>query len=352
VKTLWVREPYLDLILAGRKTIEVRVGYENIRHLQPGDQLKLNERHVVTIKRVGRYRNFEEMLAHEDLEAIAPGPLGQDDPGGDPSSEELLLSLRRIYPPEKEALGVIALAFAVPRRYDAVFFDMGYTLVYFEPIQEAIVQEALRTIGVVRSIEEIDAAVRAVWGEYFRDAETIGFPATREHDRETQDLLASRLFESLNAELDEKGSELYSDYVESRFRQPGVIRPYPEVVEVLSALRERGYRLGIISNWSWNLRDRVALAGLESWFELIWASAYAGYNKPHPNIFRQALDELEAPTVEADRVLYVGDSYRHDVVGARNAGMDVVLIDRDGTSDAEDCTVIRDLRELLGILKV
>ncbi len=40
-------------------------------------------------------------------------------------------------------------------RYDAVLFDLGYTLIYFEPPQEAIVQAALQTIGAERSIEQI-----------------------------------------------------------------------------------------------------------------------------------------------------------------------------------------------------
>jgi FMN phosphatase YigB (HAD superfamily) len=77
------------------------------------------------------------------------------------------------------------------------------------------------------------------------------------------------------------------------------------------------------------------------------ASAYAGCNKPHPGIFQQALVQLGVP---ADSVLYVGDSYKHDVVGARNAGIDVVLLDRDGQVPAPDCPVIRDLCELLDLL--
>jgi ASC-1-like (ASCH) protein len=104
VKTLWVREPYLAEILAGRKTVEVRVGYENIRRLEPGDRLKLNDEHEVGIRRIGRYATFEEMLAHEDPAAIAP----------DLSPGELLAELRRLYPPGKEALGAVALELDVP----------------------------------------------------------------------------------------------------------------------------------------------------------------------------------------------------------------------------------------------
>lgn len=98
-KTLWVREEYLDWILAGRKTIEVRVAYSNIARLEAGDCLLLNEQHPYEILRIGRYTGFEELLAHEDPRLIAPGM----EPG------ELLTALRKLYPAEKEALGVIVL---------------------------------------------------------------------------------------------------------------------------------------------------------------------------------------------------------------------------------------------------
>jgi putative hydrolase of the HAD superfamily len=336
VKTLWVREPYLSLILAGQKTVEVRVGYENIRRLRPGDRLKLNDRHVVTIRRVGRYANFEELLAHEDPSAIAP----------DLPAEGLLLVLRELYPPEREALGVVALEIC-RRRYDAVLFDMGYTLVYFEPPQEIIVQEALRAVGVDRSVDEIMAAVHVVWGEYYHDAATVSFPATPEYDREAQASLGMGLLTQLGLGTDPGILRAYLEAIDAGFDRPGVLRPYPEVPDVLASLHEEGYRLGIVSNWSWNLRERVAQAGLDGHFETIWASAYAGCNKPHPGIFEQALIQMN---VFAERALYVGDSYKHDVVGARNAGIDVALLDRDGSAGDADCPVIQDLWGIVDLL--
>ena len=98
-KVLWIRDPYLQQILAGRKTVEVRVAYSNVARLEPGDLLRLNDQQPARVRRVGRYRSFEELLAAEDPTAIAP----------DMPAEELLQALREIYPPEKEALGVIAL---------------------------------------------------------------------------------------------------------------------------------------------------------------------------------------------------------------------------------------------------
>ncbi|TEU13976.1 MAG: hypothetical protein E3J21_17225 [Anaerolineales bacterium] len=64
-----------------------------------GDRVLLNDQHPFVIWRIGRYASFKELLAHEDAASIAP-----DVPPG-----QLLERLRAIYPPEKEALGVVAL---------------------------------------------------------------------------------------------------------------------------------------------------------------------------------------------------------------------------------------------------
>ena len=103
VKTLWIKDEYLQQILSGRKTVEVRVAYANIARLQPGDSLLLNEQHRYVIKDVRRYPDFEALVAGEEPAAIAPELDGR---------EALLAACRAIYPPEKEALGVVALEIA------------------------------------------------------------------------------------------------------------------------------------------------------------------------------------------------------------------------------------------------
>ena len=98
-RTLWIRDEYLHEILRGAKTVEVRVGYPNIVRLRPGDELRLNDRYLVRIRRIARYPGFEALLAAEDPQTIAPHL----------SAEELLAALRAIYPAENEALGAVAL---------------------------------------------------------------------------------------------------------------------------------------------------------------------------------------------------------------------------------------------------
>lgn len=98
-KTLWIKEPYLHHILTGRKKIEVRVGYSNITRLRPGDTLMLNEQYPYRILEIRHYPDFESLLEAEECADIALGL----------TRGELLTTLHQLYPPEKEALGVIAL---------------------------------------------------------------------------------------------------------------------------------------------------------------------------------------------------------------------------------------------------
>ncbi len=101
-KTLWIKDEYLQQILAGRKTIEVRVAYDNLKQLEAGDRLRLNDQYPFVIRRIGRYGSFEELLTHENPAAIGP----------ELPPEQLLAAMREIYPRDKEALGVLALEIA------------------------------------------------------------------------------------------------------------------------------------------------------------------------------------------------------------------------------------------------
>jgi ASC-1-like (ASCH) protein len=103
IKTLWIKDEYLQQILAGRKTVEVRVAYSNIARLKPGDTLLLNDQHRYTIIDVRCYSDFNALVEAEDPATIAPDL---------PDREALLAACRVIYPPEKEVLGVVALEIA------------------------------------------------------------------------------------------------------------------------------------------------------------------------------------------------------------------------------------------------
>src|SRR5579875_2231268 len=95
-----IKRPSYDAIMAGQKTLEVRVGYDTIKRYQAGELIRLETSQAsgtVQIKAVRTYASFEHMLAAEGWQKIAPD-------AGDTATA--LHVIKEIYPPEKEALGV------------------------------------------------------------------------------------------------------------------------------------------------------------------------------------------------------------------------------------------------------
>ncbi len=234
-----------------------------------------------------------------------------------------------------------------PARMLAVFFDLGYTLMSFHPPVEELTLQALREIGLPVGREQVLPALGRLWKAYEREGTQDPFPATPEYDA-AREMEMERHFLAFLGYEDEKIRRRYHERLEALFTQPGVMRLYDDVLPALEQLKARGYRLGIISNWSWNLVDRCRHLGIDSYFDAIVASAYVGYNKPHPAIFQHALAQVGVPPAAA---VHVGDQYEADVLGAQAAGMTGILLDRKGNAPPASCPVIHSLEELLDWLK-
>ena len=99
--------------------------------------------------------------------------------------------------------------------------------------------------------------------------------------------------------------------------------PYPEAEAVLCALKERGYRLGIIASQPLGSAQRLARFGLRDFFDVICASAEEGLDKPDPALYRRAL--TRAGCAPKDAVM-IGDRTDNDVAPAKSLGMQTVLI--------------------------
>ncbi len=135
--------------------------------------------------------------------------------------------------------------------------------------------------------------------------------------------------------------------IEAWYLHPDRWEVFADVVPVLDAAHGRGLTQGVISDWGPDLLPLLHNLGLTRRFDFVIASALAGYAKPSPEIFDHALARVRLP---AGACLYVGDTYLQDIVGARRAGLDAVLIDRLGTAPVVDCPVITTLAELLPLL--
>jgi putative hydrolase of the HAD superfamily len=191
----------------------------------------------------------------------------------------------------------------------AVFLDALGTLVELEPpwipLREQIPSEI--------SDERLVAAVRAEM-DYYREHAHEGRDAASLADlRERCAALISR----------ELGVEVSVDALVESVR----MSPYPDAVPALTALRQRGLRLAAVSNWDCSLGRVLERCGLAELLDGTVSSAETGARKPDPAIFAFALELVRCQPSEA---LHVGDTYEEDVAGAREAGIRVLLLDRDG----------------------
>ena len=160
-----------------------------------------------------------------------------------------------------------------------------------------------------------------VWDSAFLKMEQATAPDSSEfHLREVCDLVVDEL--RLNTSRKEK-EQLARQYMAD---WSVLVSPVPGASGLLKRLSKH-YRLALISNTHYPpmvhaLLDAMALTGL---FELVTLSVEVGWAKPHPLIFQLTLEKLGL-TVE--QAIYIGDSYECDYKGARNVGMDCLIIGR------------------------
>jgi putative hydrolase of the HAD superfamily len=123
---------------------------------------------------------------------------------------------------------------------------------------------------------------------------------------------------------------------------------YPCVPETLQTLKEAGFTLGLVSNRSNPCQEECEALGLWPYFEFAYVAAEVGAWKPDPQIFDRAL-ELTGSSPE--NIVYVGDNYFADIMGAKNAGLQPVLLDERGVFPEADCLVIEKVGDLVGMVK-
>jgi putative hydrolase of the HAD superfamily len=119
-----------------------------------------------------------------------------------------------------------------------------------------------------------------------------------------------------------------SDEAEALYRRAYDVarRPVPGVVPLIAALRERGLKLAVVTNGlAIKQREKLRLCELADAFDALVLGGDLGLLKPDPAIFHHALTALRLPPESA---VVLGDSWKHDVVGAQNAGIRAVWFNR------------------------
>jgi len=228
-------------------------------------------------------------------------------------------------------------------RPDAVLLDAAGTLIRpSEPVGDTYAAVA-RSFGA-----EIDPGrLMQAFAEVFGEMPAMAFAweskdELRRLERDWWRTLVCRVIERVGngiGDFDGFFQTLYEHYAQGE-----AWACFPEVPRVLDALRGRGCRLAVVSNFDSRLPAILRSLGIHRQMDAVVYSTAAGRAKPAPGIFLQALDAIG---VAPQRALHVGDNYEADVEGADMAGVTGLLIRRDTGIAVDSARAIRRLDELL-----
>ena len=218
----------------------------------------------------------------------------------------------------------------------AVLFDALGTLVRLEPPAPMLREELASRFGVSVSEEASEDAIVAEIS-YYRahldeGRDEASLTALR---RECASVLREALPALLGIELDQVAEALLAALRFSAFE---------DAAPCLTALHERRSRVVVVSNWDISLGDVLGRVGLASLLDGVVTSASVGARKPAVEMFTAA---LSLAGVCADQALHVGDSLEEDVEGALSAGIEPVLLLREGGLAPAGVRTIESLTALL-----
>jgi HAD superfamily hydrolase (TIGR01509 family) len=226
----------------------------------------------------------------------------------------------------------------------AVFFDAGGTLVHadYARVRDAL----LRSVGRAPSVEALAGAEYA--GRAAVEAAMAADAAMGDGARwlvHFSGALASLGYS--REEMATAGPAIRAEHGRANLwtvAEPGA-------AAALAGLRERGLVVGCVSNSDGTVEALLERVGLRAALDFVVDSGAVGVEKPDPRIFRIA---LERAGVEASEAMHVGDLFPVDVVGARRAGIEAVLLDPLGRYADRGCRTAADVpafcRELVSSL--
>jgi len=227
----------------------------------------------------------------------------------------------------------------------AVFFDAAGTLI--KPVRR--VGESYAQVAKKFDMDVSPAQLSERFRVCFGAAAPLAFPGAPDAEingleRDWWKGLVRKIFEPWEPveRFDDYFAELF-DY----FARPDSWALYPEVLETLLALKQRGLILDVLSNFDSRLIGILHGLGAGRWFDDIIISSRAGHAKPDRRIFAAALAKHG---LEPNSAAHVGDSEEKDLCGANDAGLMGILVDRDGESPSAAGPRVADLREILPLL--
>jgi putative hydrolase of the HAD superfamily len=218
----------------------------------------------------------------------------------------------------------------------AIFFDMDDTLL---DTSGGVAESWTLTCRAFAAelgceAEALNTAIRGQMMEFWKDEAAVEHWRTRLHDAREHNVELALQAQQLDLSRAKLISERYWDEQSNRMKL------FDDAVSTLDCLRAAGFRTGLITNGPMEMqRWKIGKFDLARHFDVIVIEGEFGHGKPHPNVFRHALETVGS---QPDGAWHVGDNLYADVAGAQKAGIHAAWIHRDRLELKDDAGCVPD----------
>jgi len=224
-------------------------------------------------------------------------------------------------------------------KYDIILFDADDTLFDFQKTAERCFLETSALLGLPHEVSNY-YLYRDI-NQYYWDLYALG-----KIDKPT--ILKQRFIDygqKIGFEID---SALFAEIYEKKLSQTSII--YPETIQVISTLKQKGARLFIITNGTSHVqRGRIEISGIKDYFDDIFISDELKCSKPSKEYLDKVIASIDG--FEKNRTLIVGDSLVSDIPLGIENGIDTCYLNHTDKQSPLPCTYeIKNLSEVLNII--
>lgn len=228
------------------------------------------------------------------------------------------------------------------RKIKAVTFDAGGTILFPYPSVGAVYGKSLQKRGYTFDTEELNRR--------FSKAFKAAVARPRDRTDETNEIAFWRavVWETLGHLCpDDCFDEVFEEVFE-RFASASSWRLAEGTQDLLRQIKARGGKTGLVSNSDRRFRKVFEELGILDLFDTVVLSAEIGFEKPAETVFKLTESRLGVPS---HQILHVGDSYRHDVQGAQDAGWNAAWLCRKHIVEiqhpiSDNILIIKDITDL------
>jgi putative hydrolase of the HAD superfamily len=238
----------------------------------------------------------------------------------------------------------------------AVLFDYGHTLVDFRRTEEALleayrqIRDRIEAVAYMEMHELLDLVERVTGGV---DRMIEASYAERRLEELDQATLLRESFAAIGFDLPDDVLAHVVALDHSAYSKS--ITAEPETLATLAAMKDAGYRMGLVSNVTLLpglMREDLSTLGFDAYLQATVFSSEVGVRKPDARIFRVALERLDAAP---DETAFVGDRRIDDVSGAQAVGMRGIQTlqfrHEDEPADVAPDATLRTLADLPAVLR-